>query len=156
MANGHLKRCSASLSGQYTAKPRWDFTSHFAEELFSKGRQISSVGKVVEIKKLSCIAGGKENWYSHYGECCRGTLKKTENSATIQSSNSINCLSLSEKNENTHLQKYMHPSVHSSITYNSQDLEAIQVSIDRRMDKEDAIYISLYIDIDTHICSITQ
>ena len=45
----------------------------------------------------------------------------------------------------------MHLSVHSSITYNSHDLEAIQVPTDRRTDKEDAIYISLYIDIDTHM-----
>ena len=83
-------------------------------------------------------------------------LKKNENSATIQSSNSINCLSLSEKSENTHLQKYMHLNAHSSITYNSQDMEAVHVPIDRRLDKEEAIYISLDIDIDTHICSITQ
>lgn len=49
------------------------------------------------------------------------------------------------------MQKYMHLNVHSSITYHNQDLEATQVPIDRRMNKEDAIYISLYIDVDTHI-----
>ena len=88
------------------------------------------------MKKLSCTAGGKENWYSHYGECYRGTLKKKiENSATIQSSSSINCLSLSKKKETTHLQKYMHLNVHSSITYHNQDLEATQVPIDKRMNK---------------------
>ena len=35
----------------------------------------------------------------------------------------------------------MHPSVHSSTIYNSQDMEAIQVPINRRMDKEDVVYI---------------
>ena len=34
----------------------------------------------------------------------------------------------------------MHPSVHSSCIYNSQDMEATQVSINRRMDKEDVVY----------------
>ena len=31
---------------------------------------------------------------------------------------------ISEENENTNLKRYMHPKVHSSITYNSQDVEA--------------------------------
>ena len=30
----------------------------------------------------------------------------------------------------------MHPSVHCSISYNSQDMEAMSVSIDRWMDKD--------------------
>ena len=34
----------------------------------------------------------------------------------------------------------MHPIVHSSTVYNSQDMEATQVSINRRMDKEDVVY----------------
>jgi len=35
----------------------------------------------------------------------------------------------------------MHPNVLSSTIYNSQDVEAVQVSTDRRMDKEDAAYV---------------
>ena len=31
---------------------------------------------------------------------------------------------LSEENENTNLKRYMHPNIHSSIIYNSQDMEA--------------------------------
>ena len=31
----------------------------------------------------------------------------------------------SKENENTNLKRYMHPSVHSSIIYNNQDMEAI-------------------------------
>ena len=34
----------------------------------------------------------------------------------------------------------MHSSVHSSIIYNSQDMEATQMSIDRMMDREDVEY----------------
>ena len=35
----------------------------------------------------------------------------------------------------------MHPCVHSSAIYNSQDMEATAVSIDRGMDKEDVVHI---------------
>ena len=35
----------------------------------------------------------------------------------------------------------MHPSVYSSTIYNSQDIEAIQMPIDRRMDKEDVVCV---------------
>ena len=35
----------------------------------------------------------------------------------------------------------MHPYVHSSTIYNSQDTEATQVSIDRLMDKGDVVHI---------------
>ena len=37
--------------------------------------------------------------------------------------------------ENHNSKRYMHPSVHCSTLYNSQDLEATQMSIDRGMDK---------------------
>ena len=33
----------------------------------------------------------------------------------------------------------MHPNLHSSTIYNSQDMEATQMSIKRLMDKEDAV-----------------
>ena len=35
----------------------------------------------------------------------------------------------------------MHPNVHCSTIYNSQDMEATQTSISRVMDKEDVIHI---------------
>ena len=35
----------------------------------------------------------------------------------------------------------MHPNVHSSIIYNSQGMEAIYVSTNRSMDKEDVVHI---------------
>ena len=39
----------------------------------------------------------------------------------------------------------MHPNVLSSIIYNNQDMEAIYVSINRILDKEDVIYIHTHI-----------
>ena len=35
----------------------------------------------------------------------------------------------------------MHPNVHSSTSYNNQDVEATQMPIKRRTDKEDVVYI---------------
>ena len=39
----------------------------------------------------------------------------------------------------------MHPCVHSSISYSSQDVAATKVSMDGRMNKEDVVYIYLFI-----------
>ena len=52
-------------------------------------------------------------------------------------------LGISEENENTNLKRYMHPYVHSSIIYNSQDRKQPE-SINRWMDKEDVRYIYIY------------
>ena len=38
----------------------------------------------------------------------------------------------------------MHPNVHSTIIYNSQDMEATLVYINRWMDKEDLVYTIEY------------
>lgn len=38
-------------------------------------------------------------------------------------------------------QAYKQPSVHSSVIHNSHGVEAAQVSVDGRMDKEDVVYI---------------
>ena len=43
--------------------------------------------------------------------------------------------------ENHGSKGYIHPDVHCSAVYNTGDKEAIQMSIDRGMDKEDAVYI---------------
>ena len=43
--------------------------------------------------------------------------------------------------ENSNSEIYMHPSIHNSIIYNSQDMEAMQMSIERWMDREYMVYI---------------
>ena len=45
-----------------------------------------------------------------------------------------------EINKHTNLERNTHPSVHSSIIYNYQVMEATSIPINRRMDK-DAVYI---------------
>ena len=46
-----------------------------------------------------------------------------------------------EKKWNTNSKRYMHPNVHSNTIYNSQNMEATQMLIYRRMDKGDVVYI---------------
>ena len=43
----------------------------------------------------------------------------------------IPLLGIYEKNKNTNPKRYMHPNVHSSIIYDSQDVEATSVPINR-------------------------
>ena len=42
----------------------------------------------------------------------------------------------SKENKNTNLKRYMHSSLHSSIIYNSQDMEATQASMNRKVGKD--------------------
>ena len=66
--------------------------------------------------------------------------QKTKNRTTIWSRNSTPGYT-SKENENINSKRYMHPYVHSSTIYKSQDVEATQMSINRWMDKEDVVYI---------------
>ena len=52
--------------------------------------------------------------------------------------------------ENHDSKRYMHPNVHCRNIYSSQDIEATQVSINRRMDKEDAVYTHTHTHTHTH------
>ena len=69
---------------------------------------------------------------------------KTRNSCImIQQSHSW---AVSEKNSNS--KRYMHSNIYSSTSYNIQDIEATQMSINKQMDKDVAyIYIYMYIYI---------
>ena len=66
--------------------------------------------------------------------------QKTENRTTIQSSYSTPGYT-SGKEENSNSKRCMHPNIHSRTIYNSQDMETIQVSINRQMDKENVACI---------------
>ena len=46
-----------------------------------------------------------------------------------------------EEDVNSNSESYMHPNVHSSISYNSQYVNVTYVFISRLMDKEDMVYI---------------
>ena len=48
---------------------------------------------------------------------------------------------MEEPRENHNSKRYMHPNVHCSTIYNSQDVEATWMPINRGMDKEDVVHI---------------
>ena len=49
--------------------------------------------------------------------------QKTKNRTTLWSSNSTP-RGIAKENKNNNSERYMHPNVHSSVIYNSQDMEA--------------------------------
>ena len=59
--------------------------------------------------------------------------QKTKNGVTIWFSKPIPG---NTSRENNNLKKYIHPNIHSSAIYNSQDMKATWMSIERWMDKE--------------------
>ena len=54
--------------------------------------------------------------------------------------------------EDSNSKEYMHPSVHSSSSYISQDMEGIQVPINRQIDKEDVRYIHISVCVCVCLC----
>ena len=58
----------------------------------------------------------------------------------LRCSNSISKY-LSKETQNTKSKGHIHPYVYCSSIYNSQDMEAIQVSINRQTDKEEMVHI---------------
>ena len=51
---------------------------------------------------------------------------------------------ISRKNQNTNLKRYIQSQCSHSSIYHSQGMEAIQVSINRQIDKEDVVYIQIH------------
>ena len=70
------------------------------------------------------------NWYSHSGKPYGKLLQNTINKTAMWSNNSTPGY-ISKENESINLKRYMHLNIHSSIIYNSQDMEAAQMSINR-------------------------
>ena len=66
--------------------------------------------------------------------------QKVKNTTTLWSSNHTTG-HLPREYKNSYLKRYMDPSVYCNIIYNSQIMEAAQMSIDILMDKEDVVYI---------------
>ena len=74
----------------------------------------------MEKREPSYTIGENVNWYSQYEEHYRRSLK-TENKANIRP---INHTPGHISRENHNSKRYMHPSVYSNATYNSQDMDA--------------------------------
>ena len=66
--------------------------------------------------------------------------EKSKNRFTIWSSNPTPG-HIPGKDRSSNSKRYMYPNVHGSTILNSQDMEAVWMSISRGMDKEDVVHI---------------
>ena len=85
-----------------------------------KSLQTINTGEGVEKREHFSTVGGNVNWCNHCGKQY-GEPSKTKNRTTIISSNPYPG-HLSGENHNS--KRYMHPIVHCSSIYNSQDMKA--------------------------------
>ena len=76
-------------------------------------------------KETSCTLGGNADWYSHCGKQYRVTSKIKNGTALYPSD--FTSGNISEETQNTNFKRCVHPYVHCSVIYNSQDLEAAHV-----------------------------
>ena len=92
----------------------------------------------MEKREPSYTVGGNVNWYSHYGEQY-GISLKTKHKTTYHPA----VLLLHLDPDKTIIAKdNTHPSAYCSTIYNSQDMEAIEMSTDRGVAKEDVAHIN--------------
>ena len=112
MPNKHMKRCSTSLIiREMQIKTIMSYHLTPVRMAIIKNLQTLSAWEGVEKREPLYTVSRNVSWYSHYGEQCGGSLK-TKNRTAIWPSNL------------TPWYRYMHPKVHGSTIYNSQDMEA--------------------------------
>ena len=109
-----------SLSEKCKSKPQWGTITRQSEWLLSKSLQAINAGEGVEKRDPSYTVGGNANLYSRYGKQC-GDFLKTGNRTAIWPSN----LTSGHTHQGNQIWKrHVHPNVHSSTVYHSQDMEA--------------------------------
>ena len=109
--------------------------------LWRRANYLFSIEVFSSIKKKKCdftnICDYYKNKINSQRHICKQAKSHTYIIYTIRYRNPIPG-HISGENHNS--KRYMHPNVHCSTIYNSQDMEATWMSINRWKDKEDAIY----------------
>ena len=91
-----------------------------------------NAGEDVKKREPSCIVGGNVNWYNHHGKQYGDSFKKLGIKPPCDQA--IPLLGLHPE-KITNWKRHVHPNVHGSMIYNSQNTEA-KMSTERWMDKE--------------------
>ena len=94
----------------------------------------------MEKREPSYTVGGNANQCSHYGEQCGDSLKNQKQNCLM--TQQPHCGHTHQGNQN--LKRHVDPNVHHSTVYNSQDMEATQMSISRWIRKLWYIYTMEY------------
>ena len=93
----------------------------------------------VEKGEPFCTVGGNADWGSHCGKQYELPQKIKNGTASWPSDSTPECVA--KEICNTNLKDYVHPCVLCSVIYNSEDLEAAQVSVSRRVDKRAMVHL---------------
>ena len=146
MRNRYMERCSISLiirEMQIKTKMRYDLTP-------------VKMAVIKKIRNIKCWQGCGTNGtlVNSSWECklmqplCKKVWRclKIKNRTTIWLSNPA-YVYLSKENKDT---RYVHPHVHCSIIYNSQDMEATQVFKNGWMGKENVIHVRTHTRAHAH------
>ena len=96
-----------------------------------------NAGEGVEKRQLSCTPGGNVNWYSLYERQHGDSFKKLGIKLSWPNNPTTGHIPWGNHNWKRHI----YPNVHCSIIYNSWDMEATYMSIDRWMDKEAVVHM---------------
>ena len=99
-------------------------------------KSTTNAGEGMEKREPSYTVGRNANQFSHYEEQSGDSLKKLE--IELPYDPAIPPLGIHTKETRT--ERDMYPSVHRSTVYNSQDMEATQMSISRRMNKKAVVH----------------
>ena len=100
----------------------------------------TSVGEDVEKTESLCTVSGNAPWCSHWKAVCSYLKKLKMELTTIWPSSSISG-TIYKETWNTNSKEYMCCCVHCSVIYNSQDLEAAQLSISRWVGKKAVVQL---------------
>ena len=140
MANRHMKSCSMSLNININkSKPRWDATSHQSTWLKLTSQETAGVGKDAGKGEPSYAVDGNASWRIHCAKLFGGSSKSGKlNYPTTQQ---LPYWVFTPKIQIVTWRGHLYPSVYSSNVGNRQAVQRAQMSLDRWMDKEEAVYI---------------
>ena len=133
MANKYMKRSSTSLiirDVQIKTTVRYHLTQ---VRMVVIKKSIDNIGDDMEKEEPSYTVGGNVNWCNHCGELYKEPLWRFFKKLKIELPHdpAIPLLGIYVEKMKTNLKRYRHLSVHRGIIYNSPDVGATKVPVNR-------------------------